>query len=168
MSSLFTAQVSLYKFEKRFMKTLKTYFYIFIVLVLYTSCTSGESNNKPTIAVTIEPLRYFTEQIAGENYHVISMIPNGNNPETYEPTSRQMVDIGKSYLYIKVGQLGFEQTWVNKIQQNIPQMSVIDSSIGIEDAQSSNIQKDPHTWMSGRNAHIIAQNIYQALPCPCS
>ena len=36
----------------------------------------------PTVTVTIEPYRYFVEQIAGDKVKVNVMVPAGSNPET--------------------------------------------------------------------------------------
>ena len=138
----------------------------YIVLVLsvasLSSCTPAKSEHN-TITVTIDPLRYFTEQIAGEKYKVVTMVPQGSNPETYEPTAQQMIALSHSELYIKVGNLGFERTWMNKLKANAPEITIIDSSKGIVTAKSINGIDDPHTWMSTKSAIIIAQNIYEAL-----
>jgi ABC-type Zn uptake system ZnuABC Zn-binding protein ZnuA len=139
----------------------------YIVLVLsvasLSSCTPSKSEHNNTITVTIDPIRYFTEEIAGEKYKVITMVPQGSNPETYEPTAQQMIALSHSNLYIKVGNLGFERTWMSKLKANAPEITIIDSSKGIVTAKSINGIDDPHTWMSTKSAIIIAQNIYEAL-----
>lgn len=52
---------------------------------------------------------------------------------------------------------------MKKLQQNAPDMKVIDTSAGIRmlKTQSGNI--DPHTWMSIKSADIITSNIAKAL-----
>ena len=139
----------------------------YIVLVLsvasLSSCTPSKSEHNNTITVTIDPIRYFTEEIAGEKYKVITMVPQGSNPETYEPTAQQMIALSHSNLYIKVGNLGFERTWMSKLKANATEITIIDSSKGIVTAKSINGIDDPHTWMSTKSAIIIAQNIYEAL-----
>lgn len=129
----------------------------------YNNGKDGLDPNKPTVTVTIEPFRYFVEQIAGNDVNVNVMVPAGSSPETYEPTPQQMVDLSKSVFYFKVGQIGFEKTWMKKLQQNAPNMKVIDTSAGIRmlKTQSGNI--DPHTWMSIKSADIITSNIAKAL-----
>lgn len=47
---------------------------------------ADDGDTKPVITVTIEPLRYFTEAIAGDRFDVVSMVPKGSSPETYDPT----------------------------------------------------------------------------------
>ena len=123
------------------------------------SCSSAKNDNANKITVSIEPLRYLTEQIVGDRFEVVTMVPKGSSPETYEPTARQMTDLSESILYIKVGELGFERTWMPRLTSNAPHITVVNSSEGI----TSHIGDDPHSWMSARNAIIMAHNIYEAV-----
>lgn len=123
----------------------------------------AESNAKPTVTVTIPPYQYFVDKIAGDKVDVNVMVSNGNNPETYEPNAQQMMELSNSALYLKVGSIGFEQTWMKKLQDNAPDMKVIDTSVGIKPAQTPGGNIDPHVWMSCKNARIIASNIFKAL-----
>lgn len=123
------------------------------------SCSSAKNDNANKITVSIEPLRYLTEQIVGDRFEVVTMVPKGSSPETYEPTARQMADLSESILYIKVGELGFERTWMPRLTSNAPHITVVNSSEGI----TSHIGDDPHSWMSARNAIVMAHNIYEAV-----
>ncbi len=123
----------------------------------------AESNAKPTVTVTIPPYQNFVDKIAGDKVDVNVMVSNGNNPETYEPYAQQMMELSKSALYLKVGSIGFEQTWMKKLQDNAPDMKVIDTSVGIKPAKTPGGNIDPHVWMSCSNARIIASNILKAL-----
>lgn len=123
----------------------------------------AESNAKPTVTVTIPPYQYFVDKIAGDKVDVNVMVSNGNNPETYEPNAQQMMELSNSALYLKVGSIGFEQTWMKKLQDNAPDMKVIDTSVGIKSAQTPGGNIDPHVWMSCKNARIIASNMLKAL-----
>jgi len=138
---------------------------ILVKIVVMGACSKVVSPEelKPTVTVTIPPYQYFVEQIAGDKVDVNVMVSNGNNPETYEPYAQQMMELAKSSLYFKVGNIGFEQTWMNKLQQNAPDMKVIDTSVGITPAKTPGGNIDPHVWMSCKNARIIARNILQSL-----
>lgn len=142
---------------------MKNFVLLLISALTLLSCNPPKDDGRRIITVSIEPLRYFTEQIAGDKFEVKTMVPSGNNPETYEPTAEQMVNLSISDLYIKVGSIGFERTWMKKIENNAPHTIIIDSSDGIQPAQSANGINDPHTWMSCLNATIIARNIYRSL-----
>lgn len=138
-----------------------------LCIILFTSCNNGNKKpydpDKPTVSVTIEPYRYFVEQIAGDDVNINVMVPAGSSPETYEPTARQMIELSNSTLYFKVGEIGFEKTWGKKLQQNAPKTKFIDTSTGIDLAKTSGGNIDPHTWMSLKSAEIITANIAGAL-----
>lgn len=158
---------------------MKRYIYIIIYnLIILTGLLAGcwlasckgpgkqnaaQDGTKPTVSVTISPYKYFVEQIAGDKVNVNVMVPAGSNPETYEPTTQQMVELSKSAIYFKVGSIGFEETWMKKLMENAPEMKVIDTSKGITPAKTAGGVIDPHTWMSCQSASLIADNICQAL-----
>lgn len=156
---------------------MKRFLYLIILCVILAGCKgtpqkqadSGRTSGteKPavtvTVTVTISPYKYFVDQIAQGKVDVNVMVSNGNNPETYEPYAQQMMELSKSALYLKVGSIGFEQTWMKKLQDNAPDMKVIDTSVGIKPAKTPGGNIDPHVWMSCSNARIIASNILKAL-----
>ena len=156
---------------------MKRFLYLIILCVILAGCKgtpqkqadSGKTSGteKPagtvTVTVTISPYKYFADQIAKGKVDVNVMVSNGNNPETYEPYAQQMMELSKSALYLKVGSIGFEQTWMKKLQDNAPDMKVIDTSVGIKPAKTPGGNIDPHVWMSCSNARIIASNILKAL-----
>lgn len=155
------------------MKTLLPIICIFLAL---SSCKNTEKNDKPTITVTIEPLRYFTEAIAGDKFNVVSIVPEGNSPETYDPTPQQMVNLSKSVAYLRIGYIGFEQSWMDKLQEALPKLPFYDTSTGVNlihqqcshtHANNSSEEHvygvEPHIWNSTENAKIIANNICNAL-----
>ena len=152
---------------------MKRFLYLIILCVILAGCKgtpqkqadSGKASGteKPAVTVTISPYKYFVDQIAQGKVDVNVMVSNGNNPETYEPYAQQMMELSKSALYLKVGSIGFEQTWMKKLQDNAPEMKVIDTSVGIKPAKTPGGNIDPHVWMSCSNARIIASNILKAL-----
>ncbi len=135
------------------------------ILSVAVSCRDNmrQAPDRRVITVTIEPLRYFAERIAGDRFDVETMVPQGGDPETYEPSARQMMNLSHSVLYVKVGSIGFERTWMKKLEQNAPHAIIVDSSDGISMMKTENGIPDPHTWMSTANSLIIAENIYRAL-----
>lgn len=167
------------------------YLFLLAVLPFFTGCNSkkandvGSSKGKPVITVTIEPLRYFTEAIAGNKFTVISMVPKGVSPETYDPTPQQLLDLSRSKAYFRIGYIGFEQAWMNKLMDNAPHLQVFDTSKGVgliydnshvhphdnttdfndskENDEHNHLGVEPHIWTSTRNAQIIAGNILSAL-----
>lgn len=155
------------------------------LLCLLLAACGGKQDDGKTITVTIEPQRYFAEAIAGDKYMVNSMVSAGLNPENYDPTPRQMVDLGKSEAYFRIGPIGFEQAWMERIRQNNPDLKIFDLSEGFplvaepedhhaepeegEDASHhdhshghSHEGPDPHIWSSISGARQIARNTLDA------
>jgi len=145
------------------------------ILTLFICCACGhtpQQSEKPVITVTLEPLRYFTEAIAGDCFEVISMVPKGSSPESYDPTPQQLVNLSKSQAYLRIGYIGFEQAWMKKLEANYPTMKVYDTSKGVNLIRAEGHWHgdhyheggvEPHIWNSTQNASVIADNIYAAL-----
>jgi len=145
-----------------------------LLIISFSACTGqGKKEVKErTITVTIEPQRYFTEAIAGDHFKVVSMVPKGSSPETYDPTPKQLVSLGESEAYFRIGHIGFEVSWMERLMKNAPHTQVFDLSKGIEFIHEEGHVHgdhyhvggvDPHTWNSSINAKIIANNIFKAL-----
>lgn len=158
--------------------------FLLLMTVLLVACKQGrqpdKGDDKPVITVTIEPLRYFTEAIAGDRFSVVSMVPKGASPETYDPTPQQLIDLAHSKAYFRIGYIGFEQTWAEKLAENAPHLQFYDLSEYVEliyDAahdhrehspidpakEHRHVGVEPHIWNSTANAQVIARNILHAL-----
>lgn len=149
----------------------------FLSLLLLFACAQKQTNEK-MITVTIEPQRYFAEKIAGDKYTINSMVAAGLNPENYDPTPQQMVNLGKSQAYLKIGHIGFEQAWMNNIIENNPNLRIFDLSEGFSLIASEEEQEhdhsegeqhdhqhggvDPHIWSSISGAKVVAKNTLDA------
>ena len=134
------------------------------------SCTGKAKDESKTITVTIAPLAYLTEKIAGNNYRIETLVPNGSSPETYEPSPQQLVRLSNSKIYFYVGHLGFEQTWLQKMEQNAPNTTFSKTSEGIKNLTASHHHGDhvhegidPHVWTTPTNLKIMARNIAAGL-----
>lgn len=130
----------------------------FLLLPLLLACSSDGSVVRRTLAVTAEPYRYVVEAVAGDDWIVESLVPKGDNPETFDPTPRDIVSLANSEAYFMVGGLGFEEAWAGKIAEMYPHLKIFDTSVGIirEDG-------DPHLWTSPDNMALIAKNVCDAL-----
>ena len=118
-----------------------------------------DTANKIRVAVTILPQAEFVEKIGGEKVEVTVMIPPGASPHTYEPTPRQLIELSNTKIYFQVGSgVDFELSFLNKILEANREMLVVNCSEGIKI-----MDRDPHVWLSPRNAKKMVMNIYKAL-----
>ncbi len=160
------------------------YFPLLLLSVLF-SCGKTTDNSK-IISVTIEPQRYFAEKIAGGRFEINTVVPTGQSPETFDPTPKQMIDIGKSRAYLQIGYIGFELAWMETIRLQNPHLRLFNLADGIEliEELDDNGEEhhhhhghdhdghlhhhhhhhgiDPHTWSSVSGARMIAWNTLQA------
>jgi zinc transport system substrate-binding protein len=145
-----------------------------VIISLTLSChRNTETAEKPVISVSILPQLYFVEQMAGDLVEVNVMIPPGASPATYEPTISQLSKLEQSETYLKIGYVGFELSWMDKISSVNPGMKIVDLSRGIdliiEEEEGENHHghshpgAEPHVWLSVKNARIIARNTHDAL-----
>jgi zinc transport system substrate-binding protein len=148
-----------------------TYFLFALLTVSLLSCNpKSKETEKPIIMVSILPQKYFVEEIAGDKFEVNLMIPPGASPATYDPTPRQMQDMANANLYFKIGYIGFELNWINRVANDYPDVSFINSSDGIDFKETeeqhgdhSHYRLEPHVWMSPKNVKVISANILKAV-----
>ncbi len=141
---------------------------LLFIPLLFTGCQKVDEDKRPVLSVSIEPLRYFVECIAGEKYRITTLVPSGASPETYQPTPQQMIDLSESKAYFRIGTLGFELTRLEEMTKAAPGIELFDTSRGLTLMPHSACceahgEYDQHTWMSVRNVRGILRNICSAL-----
>lgn len=147
----------------KFLRYLLIVYFVDIV-ALFAFGSARPSSSVPTVVVSIEPYRYLAEQIAGDKVKVLTLVPQGSAPETYEPTAQQMVDVAAAKCYFMIGATSFEQTWASRFSANNDSLRMINTSKGLDIlADAAHGHSDPHVWMSALNDRIIAQNICDEL-----
>ncbi len=137
-------------------------------IMCLTACTESPKASENKIAVSIEPLRYVAEAIAGKSYTLQTLIPPGASPEIYQPTPGQLKALSESKAYIHIGTLGFERLQAERIAENMPHLNSVPVSKGIpiiEDGCGGHSEEggDPHIWTSPKNMKKMAQTICEAL-----
>lgn len=151
----------------------------------------GESNDKnavkneetkPSITVSIFPLKEFAEEIAGDKVDINCLVPNNMEPHDYEPKTKDFEKLINSDAFIYNG-LGLEE-WVEKVNEVIKNEDVliVDSSknvdsITIEDENHEEEHNhdneeehdhehgviDPHSWLSLKEAQVQSEAIKDTL-----
>ena len=94
---------------------------------------TDDDGDRLGIIVTISPQKEFARQVGGDRLKITVMVPSGEDPHTYEPTTGQMKDVARAELYFKVGSgVEFEKVWMDTITEQNPDMFVVDGHEGIE------------------------------------
>ena len=129
-------------------------------LLLLGACGPAPEPTRPVVAVSVEPLAYFVERIAGELVQVEVMVPPGASPTTHEPAVGQLRAVGEAELYVMVGHehFPFERTWLEPLLAAGHEVDVVDASRGVPCSAD-----DPHVWTAPDCVRVIARGIGDAL-----
>lgn len=140
---------------------------------IFTGCTTSSTRDDKTLTVSILPIKYLVDRIAGDTYSVNLMVPPGSSPETYEPTMQQMKSTSNSLIYFAIGNIEFENAFAAKLRETAPDVTFVDLSASanlIEGTCGHNHAvgahahgKDPHTWMSPSEMQRMATTIYNQI-----
>lgn len=140
-------------------------FAIFLLTVLVASLAAScqapaADGDKVRVAASILPQVELIEAVGGDRVEIMTMVPPGANPHTYEPKPSQMAELARVRVYAKVGSgVEFELAWMDKLIGVNRDMAVIDCSRGVELLGENGGLVDPHIWMSPRNAQTMVRNI---------
>lgn len=131
-----------------------------------TACTQtkkSEDKGKLKVMVSINPLREFVEVIGKDKIEVKTMVPDGVEPHDFEPKAKELEELNSSKIFVYNG-LGMEE-WLDKVLgtiQDKDKITIVDSSNGTSVIQT-NGKKDPHIFLSLKEAKVQAKNIKDAL-----
>lgn len=133
---------------------------LIILTSLMFACGSGKKRQKDTAAekkvvtVSILPESTFVEKIAGDDFKINLLIPPGASPATYTLLPSQLKDIAQSDIWFRVGYIGFEQSWKDKIEQANKNMKAVDLSKGLDLIKEEEEQHGDHKHVGGVDPHI--------------
>jgi len=125
--------------------------------------TNAPTDNRPTITVSIAPLRWLTEAIVGDGVRVEVLIPAGASPETFEPTPRQITAMADSKAVYTVGLIEFERSLTARTGITATPLCEGIELIGGHYHNGHNHGADPHIWTSPRELRVMASNLHNHL-----
>lgn len=126
-----------------------------MVVTMLVSCNSKKTNKiDDVITVSILPQKTFVEKIAGNDFKVNVLIPKGSSPAAYTLLPSQLKEIANSAVWFRIGYIGFEYSWTQKIAQANKNMKVVDLSEGMDLIADKIEQHGDHVHMNGVDPHI--------------
>ncbi len=125
--------------------------------------------------VSIEPLAFLVEEIAGGDAEVEVLVAPGLSPHTYEPTPRQMASLAEATILFLVGE-PFESILVDKVVATHPHLTVVDLGEGLRtlhnphhldhhhsDHHHCHGHADPHIWVDPVLMSVMADRVLNTL-----
>ncbi|NIM20179.1 MAG: zinc ABC transporter solute-binding protein [Candidatus Latescibacteria bacterium] len=150
------------------------------------------ASGKLNVYASILPLAFFVERIGRNHLEIHVMVGPGQSPATYEPTSKQLVQLAQSHVFFSIG-VPFEKQLLPRIRKSFQTVDIVSTQAGIElmpvSTNVAGVQEiknvelsgpqhlnaaahthshsegelDPHIWLNPRLAATIARNILEAL-----
>jgi|LGVF01.1.fsa_nt_gb zinc transport system substrate-binding protein len=135
---------------------------LLINILLLSSCSSNEETTKPSIAVSIVPEEQFLRKIVLDKYDIVTLIPSGSSPETYQPSPKQLRALEESDLYFSIG-VATEKANILPILDDNKKIDIIDLAEGVDllfepryfDLKETS--RDPHIWLSPKRTIEIVK-----------
>ncbi len=125
---------------------------VWVVGIVLIAASCGAPVHSPgarIITVSIPPFKYFVEAVAGSDFVVNVMLPQGADHHIWEPLPAQIRSLSASEALVINGQLGFEDAWMERFMQVNPDMKILDLSqrirlIGHEGMDSEGLKSEGH------------------------
>lgn len=122
-----------------------------------SNTTSPKDPSVLNIVASFYPIYEFVKQVGGDKVSVSSLIPVGVEPHDFEPTIQQIQNAERADIVFFNG-LGFESTWLNRIQND----NLVDTSTGTNITETGNVI-NPHIWLDPILVKNQVKNINDAL-----
>ncbi|MFA5450265.1 MAG: zinc ABC transporter substrate-binding protein [Clostridia bacterium] len=139
---------------------------IFIALILalplLAACEDTNDTDSLKVVTSFYVMDDFAKKIGGDKASYICLVPPGGDAHHWEPSTKDMVSLEKSDIFIYNG-AGFEH-WTEDVLDSLSNKNLIkiatakDVSL-IERSGGSHGGHDPHTWLSPLNAKIQLKSI---------
>lgn len=163
---------------------------LFIMAILFTGVflgCDGQENDKLKVAVTIVPQAAFVDAVGGDLVEVITIIPVGFSPASYEPSAKEIVNLNKASVYFTLGVPAESGNIIPEVD-DIPLVRLEDKVREVyddlyfdyehthdeedtdheentdhEEETHSEFSRDPHIWLSVKRVKVMVQVIADEL-----
>jgi zinc transport system substrate-binding protein len=130
------------------------------------SASPATADDVLRVYVAIKPLQFLVERVGGREVTVKTLVQPGQEPETYEPTARQVAGLSDAGVFFGVG-LPLEAVWRRQLPKGSDRRPLwVDLSQGLTSGEGDSRVaggRDPHVWLSPANAQRMAAAIADAL-----
>ena len=148
------------------------------LVIQLAACTNTEKSGRLMIASGIIPVTSFITEVAGDLMDIVTLIPPGNSPANYQPSSGEMQALSDSVIYFTL-QMPTEEANIlpkvhdfnknieivnlrNIVSETYP-LRMIDDHGHDEEDSPDELSVDPHLWLSPKRSILMVRVIADAL-----
>jgi zinc transport system substrate-binding protein len=145
--------------------------WLWLVPLLLAACVARVAGSSPmtgdeiVVVASIAPLADFARQVGGDHVQVITLVPPGASPHTFELSPAQVEQVARARLLVLNG-VGLEY-WADRLVAGAgnPGLIVVDTSQGIDllEVDAGGVGGNPHIWLDPQNAIVQVSHIRDAL-----
>ena len=158
--------------KKKILPILMSILAIVCIMTGCTGSTAKKNNGKLKVMASFYTMYDFAKKIGGDKVEVINMVPAGTEPHDWEPSTKDLIEMEKSDVFIYNG-AGMEQ-WVDDVLESLDteELTTVEASKGIKLLKDSDAhehdhehssENDPHVWLDPQNAKYEMNKIKKAL-----
>lgn len=114
-----------------------------VILLLLSGCSGSkdDSSGRQLLTATTPPVAWAVKAVAGPDWQVLTLLPDGADPETYEPTLAAMKDLADSRALFSFRSPGFENKIHEMVLSGFPDLREIDASTGVKRLTGTHIHR---------------------------
>lgn len=116
------------------------------------------ASGKPIVAVSIVPEATFAREVCGNRARIVTLVPPGASPETYELSPRQAEEFSSAGVFFAIG-VPAEQ--VSILPRAPKGMRVVRLQDAVAEAYPDRVfesgSRDPHIWLSPKRASVMVR-----------
>ena len=135
--------------------------FIFISSSCGFQAASNQGTAVPAILTSTSILADITRNIAGDHFRVVSLLPIGSDPHSYQATPQDIAIISESK-FIIVNGAGYEQFLTPLLENADGARTLVEASAGIDPRKDAH-SIDPHMWLDPHLVVAYVENIRDAL-----
>jgi zinc transport system substrate-binding protein len=114
------------------------------------------------VAVSIPPQKWLVEQVAGPRASVSVLVGQGQSPENFAPSPRQVADLQQAEAYFSAG-VAFELGLLPRLR-GMPGGPRLAGRVPLNDRHGTcGGEEDPHAWLDPREAAAFADTVCRVL-----
>ncbi len=104
---------------------------LFVAILLIAGGCARHGGEERMLTATAPPIAWAVKAVAGPGWEVQTLLPDGADPETYEPTLATMKGLADSRALFTFGSPGFESNLQKTVSANFPDLRTVDAAEGI-------------------------------------
>ncbi len=122
------------------------------------------------VTASLPPLAWLADRVGGGRVTSAVLLPPGASPHAWEPSTRQLGELGGADLVVAVGDphLAFERRQVEHLVRERPGVPIVrlvemlnDKGEGqhLDEGGNRHDEEDPHAWVAPRNLRAAAKAV---------